>query len=803
MFASERTLASLVTVGLQFTEHSVGRVAPLMLSLVIALYLLYRRRSEASQRWLAVYFLLLFVFNLGYMVGYSVPETWGGFGWHLACGISFAAAARLQFAYLFPGPRYPRERLTVLFVSLILSAGASVDYAARAGATFVLGFPLHAYGSSYASLWVPLTSLLCFLWAIVVSIRRAHRIVWEARTKGKGSLVARFRSEFSANPDLRAVFYLLGITVCELAINVVFLLGYARMIGNAALAGAMNLALLTIFSSYVLLNSTLPAAKSGLMHRLAGVALVLLLVALTVSGQGHVRIRREAMAAEAESRGERIMAGMEGPQPRGVLFIGGRPRVMNTPTEQRGPPDSAYDDGLFVFGRHEGGHYFASSALLQRSGSIVAFEYGMYRRELDRASSAAVVSLLLGGLAAILVLPLLFRFSLVLPLRVLLRELDREGTDLMKGGPDEITMLQSSFGRMRDLLREARERLPDYSRHLLAIESTAFSTTQRIEVGGRTLVYRSGALRRVVESVERARSFRHPVLISGETGTGKELMARLIHDEAAPDGRFVPVNCAALPETLWESEVFGHTRGAFTDARADRAGRIREAGAGSVFFDEIGEMPLPVQAKLLRLLQERQFVPVGSDRPLRAQCRFIFATNRNLEELAARGEFREDLLYRIRVLTVDLPPLRERPEDIPYLLDFLVSRFAEEHEVPLPSVEPALLQALMRYAWPGNVREMENAVVRAMAQAPGQQLELVHFADIAMRLKKEAGLPAARSGEPGGQVAFDEELRATARRLITRALERAAGNKTHAAQLLGLKRSTLRYRMRELGLDDP
>jgi DNA-binding NtrC family response regulator len=423
---------------------------------------------------------------------------------------------------------------------------------------------------------------------------------------------------------------------------------------------------------------------------------------------------------------------------------------------------------------------------------VVGFPYADFRARLDSSSRLVAESLILSAGLVLLVFPLLFRASLVLPLRFLLDDLRRLGEAApVDSGQDEIGKLRESFRKMADLLKETRSQIPAFAPHLEEMESYAAPEEGQITVGSRTLVYRSRAMRRMIEQIERAREYRHAVLITGETGTGKELAARMIHSgESLP---FVAVNCAALPETLWESEIFGHKKGAFTDAKTDRKGRVAEAGGGTLFFDEIGEMPAVMQAKMLRLLQESQFTPLGSDVPSTAACRFVFATNRDLAQLVQKKQFREDLLYRIRVFHIQVPSLRDRPEDIPDLVRFFVARFAEEHGTAVPEIDAAAMHGLVRYSWPGNIREVENAVVRAMA-AGGPALNPGHFAECQIQSR-----PALASD---GRIAYDEEINRYSRALIEQALQMAEGNKTRAAGILGLKRTTLRYRMRELGLED-
>ncbi len=326
----------------------------------------------------------------------------------------------------------------------------------------------------------------------------------------------------------------------------------------------------------------------------------------------------------------------------------------------------------------------------------------------------------------------------------------------------------------------------------------------RTTIHGRTMVHRSPLMERAIATARQQASGDRPLLILGETGTGKELIARLTHEERGADRPFVAVNCAAVPASLWESEVFGHARGAFTDARSDRQGSVALAGNGTLFFDEIGETPLEMQAKLLRLLQERSYTPLGSTKELPAKCRFVFATNQDLEERVAAGAFRSDLYYRINVFRVTLPPLRERREDIVPLAEYFVQHFSKELGLPARSFAPAAREALLTYGWPGNIRELENAIVRALAAGSGdsiQATDLPSFQEGASPRGSRAAVatPVSADELQGNYRGLLDDYR---RRLIRMALRRTKGNKTQAAEYLGIKRTTLNSQMAELGIDE-
>ena len=310
-----------------------------------------------------------------------------------------------------------------------------------------------------------------------------------------------------------------------------------------------------------------------------------------------------------------------------------------------------------------------------------------------------------------------------------------------------------------------------------------------------------GGSRALCDALDVARKVaRYPstVLVTGESGTGKELLARLVHDEspraAAP---FVAVNCGAIPESLLESELFGHVRGAFTGAVADRDGLFAEAEGGTLFLDEIGELPFPLQMKLLRALQESEVRPVGGSAARRVDVRVIAATNRELAEEVAERRFREDLYYRINVMSIHLPALRDRPEDIPALAQHFVKRYAQSLGMPAAGISPAALSALARHAWPGNVRELENAIERALVLAGGGTVEVSHLPWVVNGEQPAAG--GSRSFSDG-DLSVKRRVRELERSLIASALGRTAGNRTHAARLLDLSHRALLYKIREYGL---
>ena len=285
------------------------------------------------------------------------------------------------------------------------------------------------------------------------------------------------------------------------------------------------------------------------------------------------------------------------------------------------------------------------------------------------------------------------------------------------------------------------------------------------------------------------------VLIFGESGTGKELIADAIHQNSPRRERpFIKVNCAALPETLLESELFGHEKGSFTGAVARKQGRFQLAHKSSILLDEVAEMAPTTQAKILRVLQEREFEPLGSTQTIKVDTRVIAATNKNLEEEIKAGRFREDLYYRLNVVGLEVPPIRERREDISLLTDFFLKRYAKRNKRILKGFTPRAIDLLMRYEWPGNVREIENVVERAVIMARGEMITPAEFPEILQQLDPE--VKATYVNLSPGRTLKDVE-----KDMIIRTLEETEGNRTHAAKILGISRRTLQLKLKEYGIN--
>jgi two-component system response regulator HydG len=306
---------------------------------------------------------------------------------------------------------------------------------------------------------------------------------------------------------------------------------------------------------------------------------------------------------------------------------------------------------------------------------------------------------------------------------------------------------------------------------------------------------RSPAMNSLFETMALVAPSEATLLIEGESGTGKELIANAIHQNSPRSERpLIKVNCAALPETLLESELFGHEKGAFTGAIARRQGRFQLAHKSSIFLDEIGEMAPTTQAKILRVLQEREFEPVGSTQTIKVDTRIIAATNKNLKDEIDQGHFREDLYYRINVVVLRVPSLGERREDIPLLADFFLKQYAKKNRRSIHGFTPRAVDLLMRHDWPGNVRELENVVERAVIMSRGDMITPLEFPEILKELDID-GQASRVDLTPG------RSLKEIEKDMILRTLDETGGNRTHAAKLLGISRRTLQLKLKEYGIN--
>ncbi len=331
----------------------------------------------------------------------------------------------------------------------------------------------------------------------------------------------------------------------------------------------------------------------------------------------------------------------------------------------------------------------------------------------------------------------------------------------------------------------------------LTSENRALRAQLRERFGFHQLIGRSKPMQQVFELIELAAPSKSNMLILGESGTGKELVAKAIHHHSRrAQGPFITVNSGSMPPDLLESNLFGHVKGAFTGAIASKKGLFEMADGGSIFFDEIGNVPIDTQAKLLRVMQEKEFMRLGGVETLKADVRIIAATNADLEHEVRNARFREDLFYRLNVITIALPPLRDRTEDIPLLTHNFLKRYAQENEKPLREIAPGAMQRLMDYHWPGNVRELENVVERAVVLSTGTVLgeEL---------LPQQVRRPSDRITAvelPTNGISYRDAVRSYERRLILRALEASGGVQKHAAELLKVKPTTLHEMMKRLNI---
>ena len=313
-----------------------------------------------------------------------------------------------------------------------------------------------------------------------------------------------------------------------------------------------------------------------------------------------------------------------------------------------------------------------------------------------------------------------------------------------------------------------------------------------------SIIHGSGRMEDVLRTVRKIAEYKTTVLLGGESGTGKELVARAIHDQSPrAQGPFVAVNCGAIPETLLESELFGHKKGAFTDAYRDKRGLFEEASGGTLFLDEIGELPLGLQVKLLRVLQESEIRPVGATADKKIDVRVVAATVRDLVAEVKAGRFREDLFYRLHVVQIQLPPLRDRKEDVPALVEHFVAKNNARLGIHVEGVAPEAMKLLLEHGWPGNVRELENTVERAMVLADGDRIEVSCLPE----KLREAADPV-RLSLRSGELSIKKTVRVIEEELIRKALRETRGNRTSAAKILEISHRALLYKIKEYGIAD-
>ncbi len=364
--------------------------------------------------------------------------------------------------------------------------------------------------------------------------------------------------------------------------------------------------------------------------------------------------------------------------------------------------------------------------------------------------------------------------------------------DLLDDGAFDIIQKPFSYPALEARIRKALEM------KTLRLETASLRGERNIIYRVENLIGNSPKIRDVYRTIEKVAKSASSVLLTGETGTGKELVAGAIHyNSLRADRPFIKVNCAALPETLLESELFGHERGAFTGAEKQRIGRFEQADGGSIFLDEIGDMTFSTQAKILRVLQEKEFQRVGGNKTIRVDVRIISATNRNLEQEIINQQFRDDLFYRLNVITIHMPPLRERMEDIPLLAVYFLNRYRGDLKKRVVSIDPQAMDLLVRHEWPGNIRELQNTIERAVIMTDGEVI-----------MPDDLQLPASRqrgTGQeaPSGDLPIGITLHEMEHRFILLALERSGWVQKRAAALLGVSERVLNYKIRHFGIVHP
>ncbi|MCR9145079.1 MAG: sigma 54-interacting transcriptional regulator [bacterium] len=797
---------------------------------------------------LAGYFLLLAVFHFGHLFAFSIPDPVGRWGWYLVATGVFSAIFKTRFVYHVPRNSFPREERIVFYICVALVGSAWIEYLIRAGLGSVFYHDNQNFGSPFVSTSLPIVLFLVLIWSIIVLVRQYFRRA----------------------ADNRAALIFVGLTAIELLLTIFVILERAAIIptGPETTEMVMNFSLVILYFLYALFYLNLTSEPSSFIVKLVGISLVTLVTVISALG---VRQVSQADAAYDRSRGEDARLALQRhsmgqtvniPErlereasghghPGAIRYIvrvnseGRAALVYSLDPELNLPAGSTPDGGApGTAGRRyrqiDNQIYLAFQVRPRHSAPDagdalyeVAFDYLAYRQHIHSLARSYGFAIVLTILFMLIVFPLFFRATVTAPLQQLLGRLQEAGLrrDENHNQPeDDLAFLSRSFTQMTKLLKDAKSRFYEFSDHIQEVEQSveSYGRDEPIvrEVGDRNILYASRAMRDVIAQADRFAVFDQPVLVTGETGTGKELIARLIHHagprKAAP---FIDINCAAIAASLWESEVFGHVRGAFTDASSSRPGRVAEADEGTLFFDEIGEMPLEMQAKMLRLLQERTYRPVGGNSARPARCRFVFATNRDLAEMVEAGEFREDLFYRINVFQIHIPPLRERPADTRVLINHLKENLCRKNGISHVEAEAEACDALANYHWPGNIRELENVLVQALAIGDAGQLSLsdlprrlvqsAHSTKRAMaklrQISPDAG-PQATAPGPGAETSaflagghnqnFDDMIKAYSRSLIREALNRTDGNKARAAEILGIKRGRLRYQIIELEIEE-
>ena len=347
--------------------------------------------------------------------------------------------------------------------------------------------------------------------------------------------------------------------------------------------------------------------------------------------------------------------------------------------------------------------------------------------------------------------------------------------------PDEIILT----------LRKAEER------ERLRRENLFLKKEVQKEYSFENIISKNERMRQLFDTIRKVAKYKSTILIEGESGTGKELVAKAIHfNSDRADNPFVPVNCGAIPENLLESELFGHTKGSFTNAVRTKKGLFEEADGGTMFLDEIGELPLQLQVKLLRVLQDGEMRRIGDSRPIKIDVRIIAATIKDLDREVREGKFRDDLFYRLNVLPMKIPPLKERKEDVPLLVDHFINKYSRELNKPIEGITPDALNCLMNYGWNGNVRELENVIERAIVLTESSQIQVENLPAEIESPREESKLNLLND-----ELSIKKASRYLEIDLITKALQKTKGNHTHAAKLLEISHRALLYKIKEYGID--
>ncbi|MFQ5525522.1 MAG: sigma-54-dependent transcriptional regulator [Thermoanaerobaculia bacterium] len=397
---------------------------------------------------------------------------------------------------------------------------------------------------------------------------------------------------------------------------------------------------------------------------------------------------------------------------------------------------------------------------------------------------------------------------------------DGSGLDLLKEirreDPEQVVVVITAFSSVEGAIQAMREGAFHYipkpfkneevlltvqhglEQRRLTQENKVLRAQLRQRYGFDNIIGKSKPMEQVFELIQLAAPAKSNILVLGESGTGKELVAKAIHHNSRrAKGPFVTVNSGSMPPDLLESTLFGHVKGAFTGAHSNKKGLFEAADKGSIFFDEIGNIPLDTQAKLLRVIQEKEFMRLGGVETLTADVRIIAATNADLEGAVRDGRFREDLYYRLNVITINLPPLRERTEDVPLLIRHFLGVYAEENQKPVATIGPDAMEVLLDYAWPGNVRELQNVIERAVVLSTSESLDA---GALPPSVKRKDGISTPPAALPDGGISLKEAISSYERQLIIKALQASGGVQKRAAELLSVKPTTLHEMMKRLNV---